>query len=247
VTSTPNSGLRGLWKRLAGQSSTLVVGVLLTLVLAGCASTGPVAGGIGSTTSSALGLSGSSTTSESLSSTTTAGSSATSSPPTSTSNSSGPTVPDWVTPGLVLDYLTDEDSGYVAIRDTTTVESVSDGVVSGETHTLAVGTDKTYDWTCTAGGLCPHGEAAFQFWVDPNHPLSSVKGQGLPYQYLGTQSLYDPENHQTYTVGILHYSNASGSVRNSTFFEDKTGLVIEADAVIGALVTQVWYEAMGSS
>jgi hypothetical protein len=235
-------------KRLAGLSATLLVGCMLALALAGCGSASPVAGGIGSTTSSVLGLSGSSTTSGSLSSTTTAGSSATSSPsPTDTSNSSGPTVPDWVTPGLVLDYLTDEDSGYVAIRDTTTVESVADGVVSGETHTLAVGTDKTYDWTCTADGSCPHGEAAFQFWIDPNHPLSSVKGQGLPYQYLGTSKLYDPDNHQTYTVGILHYSNASGSVRNTTFFDDKTGLVIEADAVIGALVTLVWYEDMSSS
>jgi hypothetical protein len=121
------------------------------------------------------------------------------------------------------------------------VESVNAGGVSGETLTLAVGTDKTYDWTCSASGACPHGAAAFQFWVDPNHPLGSVKGQGLPYEYLGTNTLVDPENRQTYTVGTLHYSNASGSVRYSTFFQVGTGLVIEADAVLGALVTQVWF------
>jgi hypothetical protein len=155
-------------------------------------------------------------------------------------------VPSWVTPGLVLAYLTDEDSGYVAIRDTTTVEAVTQGVVTGETQTLAVGTDKTYDWTCTASGSCPHGEAAFQFWIDPADPLGSLKGQGLPYEYLGTHALYDPENRQSYDVGILHYSNASGSVRNSTFFQASTGLVIEADAYIDGLVTEVWYVRTGS-
>jgi hypothetical protein len=135
----------------------------------------------------------------------------------------------------------------VGIRDTTTVESVDASVVTGETLTLAVGTDKTYDWTCTASGSCPHGEAAFQFWVDPSHPLGSLEGQGLRYEYLGTQALLDPENHQTYTVGILHYSNATGAVRYSTFFQVGTGLVIEADAILDAVVTQVWFEYTGST
>jgi hypothetical protein len=46
----------------------------------------------------------------------------------------------------------------------------------------------------------------------------------------------------TYTVGLLHYSNASASVRNSTFFEYSSGLVIEAEAVVDGVVPQVWYE-----
>jgi hypothetical protein len=146
----------------------------------------------------------------------------------------------------VLNYFTDED-GYVGIRDTTTVDSVSQGVVSAQTLALAVGTDKTYSWTCSARGLCPDGEAAFQFWIDPSDPLSSVEGQGLPYEYLGAHLLRDPENGQTYTVGVLHYSNASGSVRNTTCFQAGTGLVIEADAIIDRVATLVWYESTGSS
>lgn len=145
----------------------------------------------------------------------------------------------------MLDYFTDEDSGYVGIRDTTTVDSVNDGTVTGQTHTLAVGTDKTYSWTCTSAGYCPDGEAAFQFWVDPSDPLGSVKGQGLPYEYLGTTSLLDPENRQTYRVGILHYSNAAQTIRNSTFF-NSAGLVIEVDAYGDGIVTQVWYENTAS-
>jgi hypothetical protein len=240
--STPKHAHLTRRRLLVGQSSMLVAGCVLAMVLSGCNASSPVAGRTGSSTSTLSGSSGSSstTTASPSSGSTTTAPSETTTPSTATSSSSGAAVPGWIRPGLVLGYITDEDSGYVAIRDTTTVESVSHGVVSGETHALAVGTDKTYDWTCTADGSCPDGEAAFQFWIDPKEPLGSVKGQGLPYQYLGTDSLYDPENRQTYTVGILHYSNASGSVRNSTFF-DSTGLVIEADAVIGRLVTQVWY------
>jgi hypothetical protein len=151
-----------------------------------------------------------------------------------------------VTPGLVLNYVTDEDSGYVAIRDTTTVSSVGSSGVSAQTKTLAVGTDKTYSWSCSASGDCPDGAAAFQFWVDPADPLGSVAGQGLPYQQLGPESLTDPENHQTYTVGVLHYTNATSTDRQSTFFDHSTGLVIEADAVIDGVVTQVWYVSMTS-
>ena len=146
-----------------------------------------------------------------------------------------------MTTGLELHYLTSIDYAYTGVSDTTTVETATRSSVSARTLTVGTGTDKTYDWSCTDDGYCPDGAAAFQFWVDPSDPLGSVRGQGLPYEYLGISSLPDPETHQSYRVGILHYANADGTVKNSTFFEVGTGLVIESDAVADGVVTQLWY------
>jgi hypothetical protein len=223
-------------------------------VLAGCGSSAGLR--LGATTSSTS-RSGSTSPAGSTGSTSPAGSTGSTSPAGSTGSTSSPggsgpgggsgstpAIPSWVKTGLTLDYETDDGSGYVDLKDTTTVDSVSAAGVGAQTLTVGPGTDRTYTWTCSADGYCPDGAAAFQFWIDPNDPLGSVKGQGTDYQYLGTHSFTDKENGQTYTVGELHWTSATGVDRGTILF-DPTGLVVESDVVSGYLETISWFTGTG--
>jgi hypothetical protein len=224
-------------------------------VLAGCGSSGGLRlGATTSTSSSGLtspagstssrGSSGLGGGSGSTSTTTSPATTGTGNPASGGSGSSSPAIPSWVKTGLTLDYETDDGSGYVDLKATTTVDSVSATGVGAQTLTVGPGTDRTYTWTCSADGYCPDGAAAFQFWIDPNDPLGSVKGQGTDYQYLGTHSFTDKENGQTYTVGELHWTNTTG-VDRATILFDPSGLVVESDVVSGYLETISWFTGTG--
>jgi len=151
------------------------------------------------------------------------------------------TLPSFIHTGLVLKYGEDIDNGFTGGVATTTVTSASGGVVHGSTHVLSVGTDKTYSWECSSSGSCSSGDAGFQFWVDPSDVAGSLAGQHLQFANDGTIAFTDPDNHEHYRVGVLHYQNASGSFAITLYYEKSTGLIVESDNRAGDVTTDLSY------
>jgi len=126
------------------------------------------------------------------------------------------------------------------------VLSAGGGVVRATTvsKTLGLPQSTAYTWSCTAAGRCGL-DAGFQFWVDAADPVASVTGQSTPLAYDGTATVTDEANHHTYAVGLLHYQNATGTVRQTIAYQKSTGLVIEHSDLSGLVLVILWYYKTG--
>ncbi len=147
-----------------------------------------------------------------------------------------PTIPAWVRPGLVVTY--DGVSAFVKngrfsqgirVLMTTRVTSVSGNTVSGVTQIQTVGTPMggRHAWTCTAAGNCRSDMMDFsgKFWVDPAHPVESVKGpNGAPFTVKGK----GPYSYggRTWDATTMSYENPSTGWQVLLIFESKTGLIL---------------------
>lgn len=148
----------------------------------------------------------------------------------------GPTIPNWVRPGVVVVYDTisafvnnGRFSQGVQMVMTTRVMSVSGNRVFGRTNMQTVGSPigGTHDWSCTAAGNCSTDATGLAgiFWVDPAHPTESIHGaNGEMYSVVG-RGPYTYRG-RTWNAVTLSYQNPQTGVQLTTTIDAKTGLVL---------------------
>jgi hypothetical protein len=148
----------------------------------------------------------------------------------------GPVIPAWVKPGTTVAY--DGVSAFVnngrfsqavQVVMTTRVTSVSGNAVSGITRIQTVGTPlaSTHTWTCTAAGSCRSDMPGFsgKFWVDPAHPVESVRGpNGEPYILMGRAPY--AYGGRKWSGATLSYQNPATGWQYVLTFDTATGLIL---------------------
>ncbi|HTW10882.1 MAG TPA: hypothetical protein VME46_25505 [Acidimicrobiales bacterium] len=150
-----------------------------------------------------------------------------------------PVIPSWVKAGLRVHYVEDTADGRVDWDITDTVTSRAGGDVNGTTLSAEAGggSRQTYYWQCSPDGDCPGHSATssevvdepFLFWVDPNHPLGSVRGQGTPFSLLTYLGISNKDiMGRTYKVGTLYYTSGPRNIQTLVVYYLATnGLLLE--------------------
>jgi hypothetical protein len=158
---------------------------------------------------------------------------------TPAAGATAPTVPNWVKPGLVLQYAEDL-GGYVTYDYTDTVTSVSKGVIEVTTYRWSpglIGTGQDSHWSCGAVCTGTPAETSAQFWVDPANPVSSLSGGRWPYRYMGVVKVVSQG--KTLREGELYYPDPHGPI--VTYFQPSTGLVVYHKEYGYSLLAHSWY------
>jgi hypothetical protein len=166
----------------------------------------------------------------------------------------GPTIPEWVRPGLVVVY--DGVSAFVSngrftqgiqIVLTTRVNTVAGGQVAGVTQVQTVGSPVggTHAWTCNAAANCTTDATGFhgKFWVDPANPTASIRGaNGETYSIMGSAPY--SYNGKTWAATTMSYQNPATGWQLMCIFETKTGLMLAYSETSPAQQAHTYYRSM---
>lgn len=138
------------------------------------------------------------------------------------------TVPKWVQPGAIAVYDMNsafvKDGKYVSpvqVQETFKVNSVSTDGVRGTvtTYNAIVGT-YTQEVTCKEGETPCLG----RFWLDPNNPTASIKGElGVPLSVVGTSNI--ELLGKTWEATTLRY-NDPGRMDTAIVYDSNSGLIL---------------------
>lgn len=139
-------------------------------------------------------------------------------------------VPQWVQPGVTATYdmyssfiRNGQPNSAVHVLITMQVDSVSEEGVTGtvQTYNPTTGLSNTQTVACPEGGVGCLG----RFWLDPQSPSQSIKGDGgVAYKQAG-RTTYDYGG-QTLDAAVLSYKVPDKGIDFHIIYDPETGLIL---------------------